>query len=277
MTPQEAYAWLRKRLASLGDAAAREAMLLLEDTLAREKVSRYSTLPLPGEAVVRLDGQAARRLQGEPLQYILGEWEFYSLPFEVGPGVLIPRPDTECLVEQALEYLKGRPPQRIIDLCSGSGAVAVAIAHHAPQCSVTALEKEPEAFGYLERNIRRNHAGNVRAVCADLLDGPRGLGPFDLIVSNPPYIRSKVIDTLEEPVKREPRTALDGGADGLDFYRAILSLWLPALRQGAAAMVEIGYDQAGEVFALFAPHFAHCACIQDYSGLDRVIVATGHR
>ena len=219
MTPKKALGLLIERFAALGDSAAREARFLLEDTLDREGVSLYSATPLSATAVDRLMRQACRRLEGEPLQYILGEWEFFSLPFKVGPGVLIPRPDTECLVEQALGYIKDNPAQRIIDLCSGSGAVAVAIAYNAPLCRVTALEKEPEAFGYLERNIRRNQTDNVDAVCADLFDGPCALGLFDLIVSNPPYIRSEEIGLLEPQVRREPRAALDGGEDGLTFYQ----------------------------------------------------------
>ena len=281
MTARETLAWLTARLAPVGESARREARLLLENALLPDATGRmelfYDNRPLSDEVIRRLETEAARRLEGEPLQYILGEWEFYSLPFEVGTGVLIPQPDTECLVERALAYLKDFPSAHVADLCSGSGAVAVSIAHHAPQCRVTAVEWDETAFGYLERNIRRNHAGNVKAVCADVLAAPQGLGPFDLIVSNPPYIRSGVIDELEASVRREPRIALDGGEDGLTFYRSILSQWMTALTGQGVLMVEIGYDQAREVAALFAPHFARVECLRDYGGNDRVIVGTHRR
>ncbi len=281
MTARETLAWLTSRLSPVGESARREARLLLENALLSNGTEKngllYDNRPLSDEVLHRLERDAARRLEGEPLQYILGEWEFYSLPFEVGPGVLIPQPDTECLVERALAYLKNVPSARVADLCSGSGAVAIAIAHHAPQCRVTAVEWDEVAFGYLERNIRRNHANHVKAVRADVLAAPQGFGPFDLIVSNPPYIRSGVIDELEASVRREPRIALDGGEDGLAFYRCILSQWTTTLTDEGVLMVEIGYDQAEEVTALFAPHFAQVECLRDYGGNDRVIVGTHRR
>lgn len=278
MTARETLAWLTARLSPVGESARREARLLLENALLPDGMKLlYDSRPLSHEVVLRLETEASRRLEGEPLQYILGEWEFYSLPFEVGPGVLIPQPDTECLVERALTYLNDFPSAHVADLCSGSGAVAIAIAHHAPQCRVTAVEWDEAAFGYLERNIRRNHADHVNAVRANVLAAPQGLGPFDLIVSNPPYIRSGEIDGLEASVRREPRIALDGGEDGLTFYRCILSRWATTLTDEGALMVEIGYDQGGQVTELFAPHFAQVECFRDYGGNDRVIVGTHRR
>lgn len=224
--------------------------------------------------LARLWRDTGRRLAGEPLQYILGEWEFFSLPFEVGPGVLIPRPDTECLVECALDWLRSRPRARVLDLCSGSGAIAVAVAKNAKDCRMTAIEWSPDALEYLHRNLALNDLQQVRTVCADALAGPQGEGPFDLILSNPPYIRSEDIQRLDREVLREPRCALDGGGDGLLFYRAIVSLWTAALSQDGAVMVEIGFDQADDVSRLFAEQFSHVECVQDYGGRDRVMIGT---
>lgn len=277
MTASQALSYLTGQLAPLGESAPREARLLLENILAGEVDGRNDERVLTQEQLHCLESWVARRLEGEPLQYILGEWEFFSLPFVVGPGVLIPRPDTECLVERALTYLKKNPVARVADLCSGSGAVAVAIAHEAPQCWVTAVEWDQTAFGYLEQNIRLNQAGNVRAVRADVLAGPQDLGPFDLIVSNPPYIPSAVIEELDISVRKEPHIALDGGEDGLTFYRAILSRWLSALSPDGALLVEIGFDQGHAVSELFSPYFDEVECLRDYGGNDRVIIGTHPR
>ena len=266
MTAWEIRRHLRERLSPLGEEADRLAALLWQYGSGKEALSPEET--------VRLEQMADRCLAGEPLQYVLGEWEFFSLPFQVGPGVLIPRPDTECLVEQALHYIKGHPSARVADLCSGSGAIGVAVAHQAPTCRVTAVEWDETAFGYLERNIRLNGVDSVHPVRADVLAGPLDLGPFDLILSNPPYIPTEDIAGLDERVKKEPTLALDGGVDGLTFYRALLSLWVPALSEGGAMMVEIGFDQKESVSALFRQRFARVECIRDYGGNDRVIIGT---
>lgn len=215
---------------------------------------------------------AERRIAGEPLQYLLGSWEFYGLPFAVGPGVLIPRADTECLVDAALQFLKGRPKARVADLCAGSGCVGAAIQKNAPHCRVTAVEYSSAAFAYLQKNLA-DLAVQVQAVQADITQG--GFGSYDLIVSNPPYICTNVLPTLQPEVQQEPAVALDGGADGLRFYRAILQHWLPCLCSGGALMVEIGYDQAAAVTDLFkAAGLAQVHTLQDYGKNDRVIVGT---
>lgn len=277
MTVGQALSYLTGQLSPLGESAPREARLLLEGILAGEVGGRHDERVLTCEQLSCLEEWVARRLDGEPLQYILGEWEFFSLPFAVGPGVLVPRPDTECLVERALTYLKKKPMARVADLCSGSGAVAVAIGHEAPQCWVTAVEWDQTAFGYLEQNIRLNQASNVTAVRADVLAGPQDIGPFDFIVSNPPYIPSAVIEELDVSVRREPHIALDGGEDGLTFYRAILSRWLTVLSPHGALMVEIGFDQGQAVSELFAAYFRQVECFRDYGGNDRVIIGTHPR
>lgn len=216
-----------------------------------------------------------RCANGEPLQYILGAWEFMGLPFLVGEGVLIPRPETELLVDQALRVLRElKKPPVVFDLCTGSGAVAVSIAHFVRDSRIFALEKSEEALNYAKRNVSLNHAGNVRLIQCDVLDGPGGLGlpQPDLIVSNPPYIATDALPTLQREVQREPCMALDGGGDGLLFYRAILRHWAPALVGHGALLLEIGEDQGAAVLSLFGGSFPQAEILPDYSGKDRVFL-----
>lgn len=220
-----------------------------------------------------LDRMTADRAGGRPLQYILGSWEFYGLPFAVGEGVLIPRPETELLVDVGLEFLKSRPEGEVIDLCSGSGCIAVAVARHAPAAQVTAIELQPEAYRFTVRNIGLNHCYTVQAEQGDLFDGPGGK-TADLILSNPPYIRAGDLAALQREVEREPQTALDGGADGLRFYRAIAALWSGALRPGGCLAVEVGFDQAAAVAELFsAAGLEKIETRRDLSGIERVVLA----
>ncbi|HIX64681.1 MAG TPA: peptide chain release factor N(5)-glutamine methyltransferase [Candidatus Anaerotruncus excrementipullorum] len=224
--------------------------------------------PAQTEAFSRL---RARLAMGEPLQYLVEEWEFYGLPFRVGPGVLIPRPDTETLVECALSLLAGTAAPRVADLCAGSGAIAVAVGHSRPDAQVWALELSEQAFPYLEENIARNGVNNVRAVAADVLRPPE-LEPLDLVVSNPPYIRRGELEGLERQVQWEPRMALDGGTDGLDFYRALPGIWRPRLKPGGWMAFEVGYDQAQAVGALLeAAGFAQIQLFADPTGILRVV------
>lgn len=211
-----------------------------------------------------------QRISGYPLQYILGEWEFFGLPFFVGEGVLIPRPDTEILVEQALALLRDKPGARVLELCAGSGCVSVAIAKNT-DAEVTAVELSSQAFVYLEKNIARNEAA-VKAVKADVLQGMEGR--FDLIVSNPPYIRTEVLQTLSAEVQKEPTMALDGGADGLRFYRAIAEIYKKNLAADGKLLFEIGYDQRESVSAVLQrAGYKNVRCFKDYGGNDRVISA----
>lgn len=223
--------------------------------------------PVDEDAVYRLIN---RRMDGEPTQYILGKWEFYGLDFFVGEGVLIPRPDTETLVETALGILKGKENPRVLDLCSGSGCVAIAIKHFCPSATVTAVEYYDEAAEYLKRNAALNGA-DIAVVRADALDRPALTGKYDLIVSNPPYISRAEMDTLQKEVQREPHTALFGGEDGLDFYRAIAGRWTELLADGGCLAVEIGYSQAKSVCEIFEKNRLSHTVVHDLSGNDRVI------
>ena len=238
----------------------------------------FGKIALEGDREVdesNLEPLVARRLKGEPTQYILGQWEFFGLPFYVGDGVLIPRPDTEVLVEKGLELIKGTQSPRVLDLCSGSGCIAVAIKKHRPDASVTAVELYDKAAEYLVRNLALNNA-EVEVRRADVLKPVKAeeWGKFDLILSNPPYVDGKAMTTLSAEVKAEPHTALFGGEDGLDFYRAIAENWLELLGEKGAVAVEIGFDQGKSVPALFKEKGLNTAVIKDYGGNDRVIIGT---
>ena len=217
---------------------------------------------------------ARERAGGRPLQYILGEWPFCGMSLLVGEGVLIPREETELLVETAADMLADVPAPRILDLCSGTGAVALALGRAFPAAEVTAAERFPAALDYLRRNRARLGASNVRPARLDVLDpaAAAGFSGLDCIVSNPPYVRSDELPTLQREVRREPAEALDGGEDGLLFYRAIAARWLPALRAGGALCVECGEGQAAAVARLFGrAGLGRIRFHRDFSGIERVV------
>lgn len=218
-----------------------------------------------------LCGMTARRLSGEPLQYILGEWEFYGLPFKVGKGVLIPRQDTETLVEVCVEFLKKRADneRKTLDLCAGSGCIGIALAKET-RAEVTAVEKSQRAFRYLRENIALNGVA-VNAVSGDILEERTVGGEFDLIVSNPPYLDDQDMSALQREVAHEPREALYGGADGLYFYRAILGLYPKRLRRGGMLAVEIGAGQEDAVCGMFLENGIQPRVRRDLCGVNRVV------
>ena len=215
-----------------------------------------------------------RRSNGEPLQYILGKWEFMGLPFYVGEGVLIPRPETEMLVEYALDFLKDKINPVVIDLCSGSGCIAISVAKHLPNAKVYAVEKSDLAFPYLKKNIWLNCVFNVSAVHGDIFDRTllSDIKP-DLILSNPPYIRSPEIASLQSEVRNEPSMALDGGEDGLIFYREIANGWLDRLGTGGAIAVECAEDQTEDIIRMFSKKTQYAEAFNDLSGLPRTVTA----
>lgn len=224
----------------------------------------------------RLEEMLRRRVAGEPIPYIIGDWEFYGLPFKISPDVLIPRMDTEILVETALKTLTGRKMDaRILDLCCGSGCIGISIAHELPAARVIMVDISERALEVSRENMRLNHTNRVSVIRADALEKPpMSLGQFDLIVSNPPYIPSFEIMTLDNSVRDfEPLGALDGGEDGLMFYRAILRNWLTVLRPGGLLMFEVGEDQAPAVRALMRDqHLQEVFSVQDTAGIDRVVI-----
>ena len=215
-----------------------------------------------------------RRLSHEPLQYILGEWEFYRQTYEVTPDCLIPRADTEILVDTAIRLLP--IGARFADLCTGSGCIAISTLVERPDTFGVALEKFPATLSLAERNAAKNRVdARFAGILGDVLAPVSALiekAPFDAILSNPPYIPTKDIAALSPEVHAEPSVALDGGEDGLLFYRAILKNDAPLLKKDGFFLFEIGYDQANDLILLAkAQNFAHVHVIRDLGGRDRVI------
>ena len=219
----------------------------------------------------------ARRLRGEPVAYITGTWEFYGLPMKVNSDVLIPRADTETLVDAVKEVLVGyKMDGRVLDLCCGSGCITCAVGHELPATKLVAVDLSASALEVCRANVAMNRLSS-RVICmqADATASPPlGIGTFDVIASNPPYIRSAEIQTLDRSVKDyEPIWALDGGKDGLRFYKAIIKYWKSLLRPEGALIFEVGEDQADEVCdMLMAAGFASCAVRKDSQGIERVVI-----
>lgn len=214
--------------------------------------------------------EAKRRLLAhEPLAYILGEWYFYNEVYTVSPACLVPRPETEHLVDELIRRL----PQgaRFADLCTGSGCIAISTLAARPDLTAVAIDISPDALTLAEENARRNSvAERISFRCGNILtEDPLGEECFDAIVSNPPYIASDIISTLSPEVQCEPRLALDGGKDGLLFYRRFLSSFRHHLTANGLMLFEIGYDQGDALRAL-----ASCQILKDYSGNDRVAILT---
>ena len=231
-------------------------------------------IPASDAQAERLGSLLQARAAGQPLQYILGEWEFYGLPFKVGPGVLIPRQDTETLVDVALSTLRegGKETPVVLDLCSGSGCVAVAIKANFPGGQVTALEISDKAFDYLERNIALNRV-DITALCGDLRSYEHA-GGLDLVVSNPPYIPKREFAGLQDEVNHEPIIALDGGEDGLSYFRAIARRYKDQLAPEGVLLLEIGAGQqesVGQILRSFG--FGGIREYVDLNGIVRVIEA----
>lgn len=225
---------------------------------------------------------ALRVEKGEPLAYVIGEWYFWRQTYRVTPDVLIPRADTEHLVEQIISRLPRGG--RFLDLCTGSGCVAISALCDRNDARADAVDISSGAVKIAKYNAE-NHgvADRCKIFCADAKEGAcaeflrkengTDSGVYDIIVSNPPYIQSDVIETLSVQVKAEPRGALDGGTDGMDFYRAFLSLYPPLLKQGGTILFEIGYDQAELIKeAAYAASASECTVLRDFGGNDRVAV-----
>ncbi|MBE6762368.1 MAG: peptide chain release factor N(5)-glutamine methyltransferase [Ruminococcaceae bacterium] len=215
----------------------------------------------------------SKRKKGVPLQYILGEWEFYSLPFKVGKGVLIPRADSELLVDLVIEEISSREEIiSLLDLCSGSGALGIAVAKNCSNAKVTLVEKSRKAFSYLKENAQLNGV-KVSSVRADIFKW-KPQNPADIVICNPPYITWNEMLHLQKEVKKEPTAALFGGNDGLKFYRFLCSKAKDFLKIGGKMFVEIGYKQADDVKALFeSAGFEQIEVFKDLGGNDRVVSA----
>lgn len=259
-----------------------DAELLVAHALGLQRLDLYlrHDQPLNDAERTRIKALLKRRVAREPVAYIIGHREFWSLDLEVTPAVLVPRPETEGLVEAALELLAGRQagmPPRVADLGTGSGAIAIALAHSFPEAFYCAMDRSPEALAVARRNARRHQvAERIDFLLADWLTPFRSAPPgFDLLVANPPYIPSAVIAELAPEVRDyEPRSALDGDRDGLAAIRAIAADAPRVLAPGGHLLLEIGYDQAAAVEDLLGrAGLQDIRLRRDYAGHLRVAQA----
>ena len=261
------YEEIAKKLADAGVQDARiEAAILIEE-LCDERVCESREYD-----DVLFEAAIEKRTSGYPLQYIIGKWWFARSEFEVDENCLIPRPDTECVVEEAVKLLPRNAS--FADLCTGSGCIAVSVADLRPDTRGVAVDLYPKTLDIAKRNARRNNvADRLYFVLGDVLSGDvLGEEKFSAIISNPPYIRSDVIDTLSREVSFEPRVALDGGEDGLVFYRSIVGKYKKNLDTGGRFILEIGYDQAEDIRAIAEENGFSCNVKKDLGGNYRVAV-----
>jgi release factor glutamine methyltransferase len=269
-----------------GDAAKLAAALALDVTDARFEVqyllqhvlkkprawllAHPEHVPSAAELVI-YERLLQRRLQGEPIAYILGEREFFGLNFRVTPATLIPRPETELLVELALQHIPLQQPKRVLDLGTGSGAVALAIAHARPGSAVTATDASPTALVIAQENAQLLDIGNVHFLNSNWFDGLAELQRFDLIVSNPPYVATDDPHLRKGDLPFEPISALASGADGLEDIRRIVSQAPDHLQPGGWLLLEHGYDQASAVRELLLrTGLVEAFSVPDLSGIERI-------
>lgn len=208
----------------------------------------------------------------QPLQYVLGKWDFYESEFYVGKGVLIPRPETEELVDKAIECIKSKGDCIVYDLCSGSGCIGISIAKKCKNAFVFLIEKSEDALEYLNKNAQS--ISNVKVIQGDIgkINDFDYLDNADVIISNPPYIKSEEIADLQKEVLNEPTMALDGGKDGLDFYRIINDNWSNKLNKSGKLFLEIGNDQGESILPVLS-NFKNINIYKDLCGNDRMVIA----
>ncbi len=228
----------------------------------------------------QFDVYMRRRALGEPLQYILGSWNFMGLELVVNPSVLVPRPETEQMVEQAISLCHSREggnPVHVLDLGTGSGCIAIAIAKACPSVQVVSVDISSKALEVAKANAKSHGVDSrIDFVCEDMSVYLNKIGTapiFDLIISNPPYIPTSQMVQLPKDVQQEPALALDGGVDGLDFYRHIIKYTPHLLRGGACLMMEFGDGQAKAILSLFGKDFK-VEILKDLSGRERFLIAT---
>lgn len=279
MTVGEAYRKTKDILAEAGfEAPAFEALCLVEKVFGFNRLALITMgeeTAAPDEKLALLAELTEKRLSHEPLQYIIGKWSFMGIDLIVGEGVLVPRDDTEVVTSLCIDFLSGKENPSVIDLCAGSGAISLALEKYA-NCKVTAVELSDKAFSYLTQNIKLNNSA-VNALNGDIFECHKDIADnsLDLIVSNPPYIKSADIAALQEEVQHEPVMALDGGESGLDFYRRIVPLWKSKLKAGGALAFELGEGQYDEVCRILADNgFGGITESIDFGGIQRAIIGT---
>ncbi len=276
MTIFEAYNNTKKRLAAAGiEDSVFEAKAIIRHItgLSNNEILTNYMNTLTEFQENNLTAIMRQREIRYPLQYIFGNWGFYKYKFNVGVGVLIPRSDTEVLVETASEFLKDKQNPAVLDLCAGSGCIGISLAKDYPDSAVVMVEKFPEAARYIKQNIELNEAYNTLLLMGDVLEGD-GSGEYDLIVSNPPYIPQTELSLMNAETKFEPETALLCDGDGLKFYRVISEKYKSSLKDGGMLAFEVGFSQAQSVCDILKQNgYKDIKTVKDYNGTDRVVCA----
>lgn len=278
-TYNELFVSIRNSLNKIsGCHSSLEARTILSHASAKskEELTRDMSLFASDGTEMRAREMLERRKQGEPLAYIVGQWEFYGLPVNVDKNVLIPRADTEVVADVTIKAARRLPKDaRVLDLCCGSGCIGIALAANVPNIKVTMADISKEALKIARSNVTLNNlGGRVTCIEADAAKPPQAfLGSFELIVSNPPYIPSSDMQTLDRSVIGfEPPSALDGGEDGLDFYRSIALLWTKVLKPGGCMIFECGIRQAVPVkYLLRVNGYENIEVTADLAGIDRAV------
>jgi len=260
-----------------------EADLLFTQALNCNRLSLYlnKDLKLSRDKSYLISSVLKRRIRGEPLEYILGKAEFMGFEFKVTRDVFIPRPETEILVEKAISQLSAVSCQlsdiNILDLSTGSGCIAISLAKYLPHIKLTATDISHKVIEIAQYNARLNNVINqIKFIRGDLFDTyDLRLNTYDLIVSNPPYIPNLEINNLQSEIKYEPRIAIDGGVDGLDFYRRIIRDCQDYLKEGGFLIMEMGFGQSMRIKEIFSASekFKIVEIVKDYNNIERVIVA----
>ena len=267
MTLKEAYSYSVQFLEKNNVDEADFKALCVACHVAGIKNSEYLA-HVNDEVIISRVANMLKRLQdGEPLQYVLGKWDFFESEFYVGEGVLIPRPETEELVELCLKCADRDKKLVIYDLCTGTGCIGISLAKRLSLAEVYCVEKSDKAYSYLVKNAKG--INNVHTVCGDIKNNI-DLPEADIIISNPPYIKTDDIPLLQSEVLAEPETALDGGKDGLDFYRVINDIWAEKLKENGLLFLEIGNEQ-GEAVSSLLTGFKDVNIIKDLYKNDRIV------
>ena len=275
MTYNEFKAKSLPRLSEVTDNASFELENLILHITGMKRsdflLNRASTIE--DKTLEALENALQRRLSREPLQYILGEWEFFGLRMFCGKGCLIPRPETEMLAEIAIKNLPRNG--KLLDLCTGSGCISIAVLNNRPDVTAVAVDISPEALKYARKNAEYHgiSADRLKIIEADIYSFTPTEFP-DVIISNPPYIKTEHLETLSDEVKHEPILALDGGYDGLEFYKLIAKFYAKKyLEHGGCCAVEVGYDIGEEVAAIFRSQKFTANLLRDQFEVDRICLA----
>jgi release factor glutamine methyltransferase len=266
--------------------AEKESQLLVKHSLVVDLVDIYRDNPeVSDERGMEIDEMVARRVRHEPLHYILGHIDFFGVRILLGRDVLIPRPETEMMVEYAVKVIRGQGDERrttndarrttILDLCTGSGCIALALAREFTVAQVYGIDISEAATGYARKNAAENDIGNAIFLCGGIFDAIKGDQLFDVIIANPPYIPSSDIESLEPEIKQwEPRTALDGGSDGLDAYRSIIPRAGNFLKNNGILILELGIGLARPVSGMAeTAGFSGIEITKDLAGIERIFRA----